>query len=277
MSVWNPPHPPELPVDAHKGIAGRVLLACGSAWMPGAAVLAARAAQRAGAGLVTVVCQDNVLRHVVPVAAPEAILEHANLVAFSSGNWHAGVVGPGIGQSREARALVENMVDEFEAPLVVDADALNLLAHDLASLAERRFAKILTPHPGEAARLLGRIVPADETGRVSAAREIARISKSICVLKGHRTVVTDGERVYVNDTGNPGMATAGAGDVLAGITVAYLALCRSMHQRTWTPFDAAARAVHVHGIAGDIAADRRGTRGVIASDLIETLPEAQRA
>ena len=279
MSAWSPPPPPELAIDAHKGTAGRVLCVCGSADMPGAAVLVARAAQRAGAGLVVVACTTEALRTILPIAAPEAILLDLrdldvlrNHVAEP--NCDAIVVGPGLGTSPRARELLD-IVLAGTVPLVLDADALNLLGTDLARLRVRGAATVLTPHPGEAGRLLGRAIPRDENGRVAAAREIAAQSGAICCLKGHHTVVSDGHRTYVNGTGNPGMATAGAGDVLAGITCAYLALTRTLPSPHWTPFDAAARAVAVHGFAGDLAARARGQRGLIASDLIEALPRAQ--
>jgi hydroxyethylthiazole kinase-like uncharacterized protein yjeF len=279
MSAWSPPPPPEFPIDAHKGIAGRVLCVCGSADMPGAAVLVARAAQRAGAGLVVVACTAEILRTIVPIAAPEAILLSlqdldALRAQLAVPDWDAVVVGPGLGTSPRARELLDIAL-VAAAPIVLDADALNLLGTDLARLRSRRAATVLTPHPGEAGRLLGRAIPREEDGRVAAAREIAAQSGAICCLKGHHTVVSDGRRTYVNGTGNPGMATAGAGDVLAGITCAYLALTRTLPSPDWTAFDAAARAVAVHGFAGDLAARARGQRGLIASDLIEALPRAQ--
>jgi NAD(P)H-hydrate epimerase len=276
MPAWTPSLPPDLPVDAHKGVAGRVVLACGSAWMPGACILAARAAQRAGAGLVTVLCTDDVLRHVLPIGAPEAVLEQAAAARFEPDAWHAGLVGCGLGDSRGAQDLFKRIVSELDAPLVIDGDALTMLAHTGRPPARRQLT-VLTPHPGEAARLLGRQVPADESGRIEAARAISARYGAICCLKGHRTVVALGDRTYVNDTGNPGMATAGAGDVLAGICVAWLARVTTSNRTDWTAFDAAASAVRVHGRAGDIARDRLGERSVIASDLIDALPQALRA
>ena len=161
---------------------------------------------------------------------------------------------------------------------MVDADALNVLAGELERLATRaRGAARAHAAPGRGgAAARPRRCPPTSAGRVAAAREIARRTRAICCLKGHRTVVTDGERVYVNDTGNPGMATAGAGDVLAGILVAYLARrARTLApRRAGRPFDAAARAVRVHGLAGDLAAARaRAARGSIASDLDRFLPD----
>jgi hydroxyethylthiazole kinase-like uncharacterized protein yjeF len=276
MSAWTPSLPPDLPLDAHKGVAGRVVLACGSAWMPGAAILAARAAQRAGAGLVSVLCTDDVLRHVVPIGAPEAVLQEAEAAHFDDDAWHAGLVGCGLGTSRAAQHLFERMVNELDAPLVIDADALTMLAR-MNRPPARSQVTVLTPHPGEAVRLLGRDIPADESGRIEAARSISARYAAICCLKGHRTVVAHGDRAYVNDTGNPGMATAGAGDVLAGICAAWLARVTTSQRADWTAFDAVAAAVRVHGLAGDIARDRLGERSVIASDLIDSLPAAIRA
>jgi ADP-dependent NAD(P)H-hydrate dehydratase / NAD(P)H-hydrate epimerase len=268
-----------LPEDAHKGDAGRVLLVCGSANMPGAAVLSARAAQRAGAGLVSVACLDAELRTILPVAAPESILVDAApdpLAALRGRKDHARVVGPGLGPTARTDRLVRGLLaDDSEGGWVLDADALNVLAGELGALRARRGPMVLTPHPGEAARLLRREIPREESGRIAAAKEIAARAGAICCLKGHRTVVAEGERVYLNETGNPGMATAGSGDVLAGILVAYLAACFTGIDPTWTPFDAAVAAVHVHGLAGDLAAEETGRRGLIASDLVRFLPAAQ--
>lgn len=270
-----PTAPPDLPRDAHKGVAGRVLLVCGSAWMPGAAILAARAAQRAGAGLVRVGCRDRELVGVVASAAPEAVFERDVARALDAGDHHAALVGPGLGIDGVALACVERALARANVPLVLDADALTILAREPEFARGRDAPLVLTPHPGEASRLLGRDVPRDARGRVEAAREIARRHRAIVCLKGSGTVVTDGERAYVADTGNPGMATAGAGDVLAGIVVAYAAQTVTLASASWTAFDAAARAVWVHGRAGDLAAAQMGERALVASDLVAFLPRAQ--
>jgi len=278
--TMTPHRPPELPLDAHKGIAGRVLLACGSAWMPGAATLSARAAQRAGAGLVRLWCRDRELVGLVAPAAPEAVFEKPAIEAFHSGDHHAALVGPGFGLDALAREILQCALTRVGVPLVLDADALTLLSRepDLAAArrsAPSRAALVLTPHAGEAGRLLGRDIPADSSGRIEAARELARRFGAVVCLKGRGTVVSDGARAFVNDTGNPGMATAGSGDVLSGIVVAYLAQVHTLARADWTAFDAAARAVWVHGRAGDLAAADVGPRGLVASDLVEFLPRAQ--
>jgi NAD(P)H-hydrate epimerase len=273
---------PALAAGAHKGDAGRVVSICGSRPMPGAAVLVARAAQRAGAGLVTAVCLAEELVTILPAAAPEAVLlEVAELgelpFALSARDPHAIVAGPGLGASAATRALVHLLLTRTpKVPLVLDADALNVLEGAPERLREHAGATVVTPHPGEAGKLLGRAIPREAAGREAAALELASATGAIVVLKGRASVVTDGRDVYVNDTGNPGMATAGAGDVLTGILGAYLAPCAIGNHPEWTPFDAACAAVRAHGLAGDLAAAHLGQRAVIASDLIQWLSQAQR-
>ena len=287
MSAGRPPTlPPELDEDAHKGDAGRVLLLAGSDTMPGAAVLAARAAYRAGGGLVTVAGADARVLDAVAHGAPEAIL--ADLTAgHARADWraslaargdHARLAGPGLGVSARTRAFVRALLaapgEGQPAPLVLDADALNAFAGEPAALRAARAPLVITPHPGEAARLLGRPVAADEDARRAAVLELAERTGAVCVLKGHGTLVADVERVAREEGGNPGMATAGSGDVLAGVLVAYLA----RQVASGEPVDlhvAACAAVAVHARAGDLAAEALGQRALVASDLIENLPAAQ--
>ena len=278
---------PTLPVEAHKGIAGRLLLFAGSKTMPGAALLAARAAQRAGAGLVSVAVFDAELMRVLPASAPEAVyldlcadkaLIRGHLPrAVQLGPHHLRVAGPGLGRQARTRELVRLLLADrdFGRPLVLDADALNVIGGELDSLAAYAGPLLLTPHPGEAEGLLGRALPNAEEARVECALELARRSAGICILKGHRSIVTDGRRLYINSSGNPGMATAGSGDVLCGILGAYLGHARRSQDGTFGPFEAAVRATWMHGRAGDLAAEQKGKLGLIASDLIEFLPRAQ--
>jgi hydroxyethylthiazole kinase-like uncharacterized protein yjeF len=276
---------PALALDAHKGDADRVLCICGSRLMPGAAILSARAAMRAGAGLVGLAAFDPELLVCIPPASPEVVLLDWSAAALETAGLaerlaqredHARLAGPGLGLEPRTRILVEALLaDHFRGPLVLDADALNALDGEPERLRARAGFTLVLPHPGEATRLLGRAVPRDETGRIAAAVELARRSGAICVLKGQRSVITDGERVFVNTTGNPGMATAGCGDVLAGIAVAYLAACAASPSADFSALGAARAAVYVHGLAGDLAAERLGQRALIASDLIEFLPAAQ--
>ena len=288
MNDYRPKPPPAPDERAHKGLAGRLLCLCGSLSMPGAAVLVARAAQRAGAGLVTLGTFHGELASCVTPASPETLFldlsRSKDLFAgrlpreLRNHRHDARVVGPGLGRSGAIRELVRRLVDDdFEGPLLFDADALGLLAGALETAARSAGTLVLTPHPGEAGGLLERPIPGEDGGRLECALEIAERARAICVLKGHRTVVTDGEHTYVNETGNPGMATAGSGDVLCGVVGAYLARAVCAQDESWGPFDAVAAAVHVHGLAGDLATERRGVRGAIASDQIEHLPAAQRA
>lgn len=284
-SDYEPVLPPALAADAHKGLAGRVACLCGSAEMPGAALLVARAAQRAGAGLVTMGCLHPRLLDALPIAAPEAVLQdlvaHAGSAQAAADAWlareaHARVCGPGLGGGDFTRALVERIVARAGAePLVLDADALNVYAGRLAELRQRRAPTVLTPHPGEAARLLGRAVASDEQQRFDAARELASRSGAIVVLKGAGTLVADESRIWQCEDGNAGMATAGAGDVLAGILAAYAARAVALAETEYTAFDAACAAVWMHALAGDEAASSHGERALIASDLIDELAGVQ--
>lgn len=285
-----PRPPPALPRAAHKGDAGRVVCLAGSAGMPGAAILVARAAQRAGAGLVAMGCLDAALLTILPPAAPEAVLLDLCEVFELGGRVRPGaagrllaraphgvLLGPGLGDDARTRAVLALVLAEVQVPLVLDADALNALAGEPERLRAARAPCILTPHPGEAARLLGRRLSDGADGRSAAARELAERSGAIVCLKGASTLVAEpGGGLFVNSTGNPGLASAGTGDVLAGILVAYVALTRSQPGAEWTPLAAARAAVHVHGLAGDLAAARLGERALIASDLVRELAAAQR-
>jgi NAD(P)H-hydrate epimerase len=180
-------------------------------------------------------------------------------------------LGPGLGRSDQLTAFVQQLYREIDKPTVVDADALFALAENASTLTSPGGPRVLTPHPGEFARLTGKMP--ESAQRVSAAAELARRDASgntVVVLKGHQTVVTDGRRYSLNHTGNPGMATGGSGDVLTGIITALL--CQSLK-----PFDAARLGVHVHGLAGDLAADKLGQVSLIATDLIEFLPQAMQS
>jgi len=285
VDASTPSAAPALAVDAHKGDAGRALCICGSRLMPGAAILCVRAAMRAGAGLVGLAAFDPELLLSVPGASPEVVLldwssdalaETGLAQRLAAREDHARLAGPGLGLGTRTRVLVETLLaDAFRGPLVLDADALGVLGNEPERLRARGATTILLPHPGEAGRLLGRAIPRDESGRIAAARELSRRSGAICLLKGSRSVIADGERAFVNTSGNPGMATAGSGDVLAGIVVAYLAGAAANPDARFSSLDALRAAVHVHGLAGDLAALRLGARALIASDLIDELPAAQ--
>jgi NAD(P)H-hydrate epimerase len=282
-----PSAPPPLAQLAHKGDAGRVLCLAGCETMPGAAILVLRAAQRAGAGLVTLATFDKAAIHATAVAVPEAVYldlsRTKDLIAgrlptqLSGRDDDVRVAGPGLGRGGRTNELIRRLVsDDFTGPLVLDADGLNVIQDTPEVLAACNGALVVTPHPGEAARLLGMSsIPSNDEGRSDCARQIARAASAICVLKGHHTVVTDGGRTWINPTGNPGMATAGSGDVLCGVLGAYLASSVQARLPEWSVFEAVRSAVWVHGRAGDLAAEELGCRSVIASSIVDFLCRAQ--
>ena len=253
---------PRREADAHKGSFGRLLVVGGSQGMAGAPALAARGAHRSGAGTVTVFAPESV-RATVHGLSPETMTagEGVDFALFD-----ALAVGPGLGSSEAARALVERAADS-RLPAVFDADALNLAGE--ASFFERRLAPtVLTPHPGEAARLLGIDTVRVNADREGAVREIATRAKAVVILKGFRSLVADPSgRVVPVLAGNPSMASGGTGDVLTGVVGACLA-------RGFDSFDAASAAAWLHGTAGDFVREAKGEESLQASDLVEALPEA---
>ncbi len=271
---------PPRPAVSHKGDYGHLLAVAGSRGKSGAAVLLARAALRSGAGLVTVatpassqeqvaVQQAEVMTEALPEVAQGALAaQAADAVRDLLSRRDALAIGPGLGTLRDTTEAVLAIVAACDAPIVIDADALNALADADAvfPLAKTR-PVVLTPHPGEAARLLRTTTDTLQASRLDSVRKIARLTGGVVVLKGHQTLVAEpGGRVAVNSTGNPGMATGGSGDVLTGTLGAFLA-------RGMSGWDAACLAVFVHGDAGDRAAQDLGQDALIASDLVDRLPE----
>jgi NAD(P)H-hydrate epimerase len=279
-TVRDIPQLPPRPTDGHKGTFGKVCIVAGSFGMSGAAALAGRAALRAGAGLVRIATARSALPIVaaiepsyttVPLAednsgricakALGAILDAAaenDVVAF----------GPGLGTSGGLRSILERLLAREGLPLVIDGDGLNNLARIVGWPSKAKARVVLTPHPGEMKRLWSGLFrePLSSDRQEQAAR-MARETRSVVLLKGAETVVTDGERLYTNTTGNPGMATAGSGDVLTGVVAALLG-------QGLSGLDAAILGVYIHGLAGDIAANRLGPISVIATDIVDALPSA---
>jgi NAD(P)H-hydrate epimerase len=267
---------------SHKGSYGHLLLVAGSVGKTGAAVMAAEAALRSGVGLVTVATAKSAIPMMAP-RLPEAMWEPLpetdsgalslrararlrELLSFRQ----AVALGPGLGTESETVTLVQEFVSSSEVPTVVDADGLNALAQARERIAAGR-ALALTPHPGEAGRLLGSTAKDVESDRLQAARRLAASAKAHVLLKGYRTLVSDPPgNVQVNLTGNAGMATAGTGDVLTGILGALLA--QGVEVGEALPLGA-----HVHGLAGDLAAADVGRTSLVATDLIRKLPEALRS
>jgi NAD(P)H-hydrate epimerase len=261
--------------DTHKGTYGHVLVVAGSRGKSGAAALVAKAALRSGAGLVSVATRadvlDAVLAHAPEVmgiplenAGPLGLADLEPLLAAAEGK-DALVIGPGIPRGPETGSLIGQLIERVGAEIVLDADALNAIATDLSVLRRAKRHVVVTPHPGEMARLTGRPTKEVQKHRLDVARDFAMEHGVTVVLKGARTLVSsvDGE-LYVNPTGNPGMATAGSGDVLSGICGAFLAQGFQVPDAIWA-------AVYTHGLAGDLAAARRGKVGLIASDIIKGL------
>ena len=268
------------PADAHKGDFGKVCIIAGSSGMSGAAALAGRAALRAGAGLVRVATPESILPIVAAIEPcyttiplPEDIAgriseKAAGIILEAAGENDAVAFGPGVGVSSALRSILETLLEQENIRLVIDADGLNNLAQIKNWHETLKAELILTPHPGEMKRLWASLfrkpLPAD---RQKQALQFAQWTKSLVVLKGAGTVVTDGEKIYINKTGNPGMATAGAGDVLTGIIAALLG-------QGLSNFDAAVLGVYIHGLAGDIATGKLGQVSLIATDIIDALPQA---
>lgn len=268
VASWLPDRDPW----GHKGDFGKLLLLCGNVGYTGAAALAARAAVRSGAGLVFLGVPEPIYAIeavkldepvVFPLAAEGGGLSPAAVpeVIRRLQDCDACLVGPGLGRSPGVRAVVEAVLQEARCPVVLDADGLNVLEGTTDVWNVRQAPTVLTPHDGEFRRLGGAVGP----DRMASAGALARSLGAVVLLKGHQTVVTDGTRGYENHTGNPGMATGGSGDVLAGLLVSLLA-------QGLPPLEAAACAAWIHGAAGDHCAAARGQYGLTPSDMIEALP-----
>ena len=259
--------------DAHKFSVGAVLVCAGSSGKSGAALLTARGAFRAGAGVVTVATWPEALT-VLDARMPEVMAfaldrgSPENVVARlddAMKGRRALIVGPGFGFGDVEKHAVEHLLSKFEGPMVLDADAITIFKGRAKALAHAKGKLVLTPHAGEMARLLGITSDEVERDRFGAVRKLVDLAQAVVVLKGARTIVASPDgRVAVNTTGNPVLATAGAGDVLAGAIGAFL--CEH------DPFEAAMIGVHVHGLVGDVMRASSGDRGVFAGELADAIP-----
>ena len=280
LLVKTVPQLPARPLQSHKGDFGRILVVAGSLGMSGAAGLAGKAALRSGAGLVRIAAPAGV----VPVIAsyepayttiPLPQDKHGKmgesalpilLKAVESCDVIA--LGPGLGTSRSLASIVEKLIALEHQRIVIDADGLNNLARRGNWRVKTKADLVLTPHPGEMKRLWASVfrhpVPQE---RSDLALEFSQQTSTTLVLKGAQSVVTNGQSLYINNTGNPGMATGGSGDVLTGVIAALMA-------QGLSNLDAAILGTHVHGLAGDIAAQQLGQTSLIATDLIDALPQA---
>jgi len=271
---------PDREAATHKGNYGRVLLIGGCRGMAGAIALAGMASLRAGAGTVTLATSDDCLDtvagyHPAYMTLPlpfdrQGRIHDPHLERLQPALDRADVVaiGPGLGRTDSIRELVESLYETFPRTLVIDADALFALSAGKQFEIAAQFPRILTPHEGEFRRLIGRGAESREEAEEQAV-QLADERGVILVLKGHRTWITNGRQHRRNLTGNPGMATGGSGDVLTGVISGLLG-------QGFSPLDAATLGTHLHGDAGDIAAERHTPQALIATDLIEALPEAIR-
>ncbi len=263
---------PDRKPDTHKGDYGRVLLLCGSTGFTGAAALAAMGALRSGAGLVYLgvpksIYEIEAVKLTEPIVFPlsdadgklsaDAIPQILSILP----NMDAVLIGPGLGRGDCVLAVVKSVLENCTAPVVLDADGINVLSGHIDILRERTGITVLTPHDGEFARIGGNM----EMDRVTSAVDFARENGVILLRKGHRTIITDGNICYRNTTGNPGMAVGGCGDVLAGMIVALVG-------QGIAPITATACAAWLHGAAGDLCSKEIGQYGMLPTDMLQVLP-----
>lgn len=266
---------------SHKGDFGHVFILAGSPGLIGAAILGAHAALRSGAGLVTLGIPKGLNSAVIKIKPVEVMTKPlpqtkdgtisikalATIKSFLK-KVDIVVIGPGLTQNKSTQGLVRRVIQASGKPVVIDADGLNALVGNLNTIKKVKSKLVFTPHPGEMARLIGKTSSFVQKNRKMVAKKFAKEYNSVIILKGDKTVVADkAGRIYVNKTGNPGMATAGAGDILAGIVAAFLA-------QGLDEFSAAKYAVCLHGVAGDLAASDKTQLGLVASDIIEYIPKA---
>lgn len=265
--------------DSHKGTYGNVFVLAGSIGMAGAAYLCASAVLRSGAGRVLVGVPKSLVYILAGKFTCEMLypLPETERGTLSSGSereilevahkHNVVAIGPGISRYSETNKLVLSILYRINNSMIIDADGLNIISEEIPILRSLKQPVVLTPHPGEMARLTGKTVTDVQKNREEISFEFAKKHKVILALKGSRTVVTDGINLYVNETGNPGMATAGSGDVLTGVIAGLMA-------QGMTGFDATRLGVYVHGLAGDIAVKDIGEMSLIASDILDYLPKA---
>ena len=268
--------------DSHKGDYGRVLIVGGSRGMAGAPALAGKAALRSGAGLVTLAVSQSI-QAIVASFEPSYMtlglgdrdddclrVECSSEILKAAASRDVLAIGPGLGGDPSTARLVCELFRSVQQPMIVDADALNALAKSPEVLSKPGGVRILTPHAGEFERLTGQTCNGEADKRAGQAGALCRRDASgqtLIVLKGHQTIITDGKQYTVNTTGNPGMATGGTGDCLTGIIAALVA-------QGLSPWESARLGTHIHGLAGDLAAEQLGQVSLIASDLIDFLPRA---
>lgn len=271
---------PPRPLDGHKGVFGKVLIIGGSRGFSGAPALAGKAALRSGSGLVRVAIPESILPIIASleacyttIALPEDLsggmdASAAGLLERAAAENDVLCFGPGAGTGSGVKETLLHLIGQPNLRIIIDADGLNVLAKAGNWISRKKASVILTPHPGEFKRIWGSVsrdaIPAKREDQAAALAELIR---GVVVLKGAGTIVADAKKIYVNTTGNPGMGTAGTGDVLSGIITA-------LAGQGMSDFDAAVYGVNIHGRAGDLAAEDKGQVSLIATDLIDYLPSA---
>lgn len=271
LGSWLRPRKP----DSHKGTYGHVLIAAGSEGKAGAALMASLAALRSGSGLVTIAAQESVAKAIESSKPFEVMMEPFDpyapdsLLELIEGK-DAVAFGPGCGVNDRMGKVLEACLSSCRAPLVIDADGLTLLAKNTSMLDGLSFPVILTPHPGEMVRLTGAAKDEIQAFRIPVSREFAGRTGTTLILKGARTVIADPQgRVFVNPSGNPGMASGGMGDVLTGQIVSFCG-------QGYSPLEASCLSVFIHGRAGDRAREVKGESGLIATDVIDLIPDVMK-
>lgn len=271
---------PKRKPDTHKGDYGHVFVIAGSVGMTGAAALCAQAALLSGSGLVTLgICKSlnpilarkltEVMTKPLPETRQQTLSEKAlsEILKFAK-KVDCVAIGPGLSRNRSTQKLVKRLIVFLNKPIVLDADGINALERKAAILKSAKAPIVITPHPGEMSRLVSLSRREISKAKEKVAKEFANKYNVVCVLKGHRTVVAEPKgKTYTNTTGNPGMASGGVGDVLTGMIASFIG-------QGIRPFDAAKLGVYLHGLAGDLAAKEKGEVSLIATDLLNKLPEA---
>lgn len=265
--------------DSHKGTYGRIGFLGGSPGMAGSIYMASLASLRSGAGLTYIIAPKSIA-DILAIKSNEQIIKQISCHSFcydeniknqilsTSENLDVLAIGPGMGQGKDLHILIDEIIKNTKMKLVIDADGINAISKDLNILNANKANKeiILTPHLGEFARLSNLSVDEIKKDKVSLVKNFAKTYNLVLVLKSNETIITDGDKLYINKIGNPGMATAGSGDVLTGI------ISTLLHRLD--AYDAAVLGVYIHSLAGDLAASDFGEESIIASDIINYLPDA---
>ncbi len=270
---------PKRPPEFHKGDAGRILVIAGSAGMTGAGGMASLACIRSGSGAVLWAIPkslntiaETLCLEVMSLPIPETnsgapSMEAREILVEAARENDCVILGPGLPVAGDTGELMRLLIPEIYPPLILDGGAFSAMGADMMIIRKRQSPTIITPHPGEMARITGKTIDDIQKKRQDFATKYAKLSGAVVALKGNGSIVTDGKEVYVNSTGNPGMATPGSGDVLTGVIAALVG-------QGMSPLEATKLGVYLHGLAGDLAAKEKGQHGVIATDMIDKLPDA---